>query len=196
MRAPLWETWLAGEGRQLLAALLIGVAFGWCLERAGLASARRLVGQFHGRNMAVLEVMLSAIVTAMLGVLLLGRAGLLDPSRLYVPETWIVPQLAGGLLFGAGLVVAGLCPGTACASAASGRGDGLAVMGGVLAGVTAGGATLPRLAGSFYGSTARGVLTLPEVLHLSPAATSAAVVALALATFSVVARMERVREGA
>jgi uncharacterized membrane protein YedE/YeeE len=38
------------------------------------------------------------------------------------------PQLAGGLLFGAGFVVAGLCPGTSCVAAATGRGDGVAVV--------------------------------------------------------------------
>jgi hypothetical protein len=52
----------------LLFASTIGVAFGWTLERAGLGSARKLVGQFYLNDLTVFKVMFSAIVTAMLGV--------------------------------------------------------------------------------------------------------------------------------
>ena len=82
----------------------IGIAFGWALERAGLGSARKLAGQFYLTDLTVFKVMFSAIVTAMLGVFWLGRLGLLDLARVYVPETFLLPQLVGGLLFGVGFV--------------------------------------------------------------------------------------------
>src|SRR4029453_10449260 len=135
------------------------------LERAGLGSARKLVGQFHLTDLTVFKVMFSAIVTAMLGVFWLARFGVLDLARIHVPETFLGPQLAGGLVFGAGFAIAGLCPGTSCVAAASGRGDGLAVMAGMFAGALLAGFVLTPL-GSFYGSGARGVFTLPEILPL------------------------------
>ena len=42
--------------------VLIGVAFGFVLERAGFGNARTLAGQWYGYNFAVLRVMFTAIV--------------------------------------------------------------------------------------------------------------------------------------
>src|SRR5204862_7763701 len=119
----------------LLVAVAIGFAFGVALERAGLGSARKLTGQFFLRDFTVFKVMFTAIVTAALGLFWLGRFGIIDWSRLYVPETFLLPQVTGGLIFGAGFALAGLCPGTSCVAAARGRGDGAAGGGGLFAGV-------------------------------------------------------------
>ena len=99
----------------LAVALGIGVAFGAVLERTGLGSARQLVKQFHGTDLTVFKVMFSALLTAMLGVFWLGVFGVVNWSALYVPPTFQAPQLVGGLIFGAGFALAGLCPGTSCA---------------------------------------------------------------------------------
>ncbi|WP_284351264.1 YeeE/YedE thiosulfate transporter family protein [Roseisolibacter agri] len=192
MTAPLTETGALGAAGALAAALLVGIAFGWCLERAGLGNARKLVAQFYLTDLAVFKVMFSAIVTAMLGAFWLSRLGVLDLSLVHVPETWLLPQLAGGAQFGVGMATAGLCPGTACVSAATGRGDGLAVVAGFLAGVLLAGAALPRIAG-FFTSTARGVDTLPARLGVSQGAVVLLIVALALAGFAVAGRIERAR---
>jgi uncharacterized membrane protein YedE/YeeE len=135
-------------------------------------------------------VLFSAIVTAMLGVFWLSRLGWLNLSRVYVPETWLAPQLAGGALFGVGLVLGGLCPGTACVAGASGRLDGVAVVAGLLAGIFVVGELHPAIAG-FMESTPRGAVTLPDVLGLPYGAVVAAVVAAALAAFAAAERIER-----
>ena len=188
MSAP-WVT-EASSGPALAVAFAIGVGFGVALERAGLGSARKLVGQFYGRDLTVFKVMFSAVVVAMLGAFWLGRTGVLDLAQVYVPGTWVGPQLVGGLVFGGGLVLAGLCPGTACVAAASGRGDGLAVMAGMFAGVLATGLGFARLAG-FHSSGERGPLTLPGWLHLPYGVVVLAVVVVALAGFVVAERLER-----
>jgi hypothetical protein len=175
-------------------ALVLGVGFGASLERAGLGSARRLSGQFYGADFTVLKVMLTAIVTAMLGVFWLSRLGVVDPARIYVPETFLLPQAVGGAVFGAGLAVAGLCPGTACVAAASGRRDGLAVAGGMLAGVLIFAEAFPLVA-NFYASTPRGAFTLPDALHVPEGAVVAGVVAMALGAFAVAERIETARGG-
>jgi hypothetical protein len=170
--------------------LLIGVAFGWTLERAGLGSARKLSAQFDLSDLTVFKVMFTAIVTAMLGTFFLGRLGVLDLSRVYVPETFLVPQLVGGIVFGAGFAIAGLCPGTSCVSAATGRGDGLAAVAGMFSGVLATGLGFAALL-PLYESTARGPLTLPEILHVPYGVVVALVVAVALLGFRGAEWLER-----
>ena len=172
-----------------LLALAIGVAFGWTLERAGLGSARKLVGQFYLNDLTVFKVMFSAIVTAMLGVFWLSRLGIIDFGQVYVPETFIVPQLAGGFVFGIGFVVAGLCPGTSCVAAATGRGDGVATVAGMFMGVLATGLFLPRFA-ALYASTPRGTFTLPEVLRLPYGTVVLLIVLIALGGFTLAERIE------
>jgi len=135
MSAPFFEFGAFGESASFGVALIIGIAFGWFLERSGMGSARKLAGQFYLRDLTVFKVMFTAIVTAMLGAFWLGWMGVLDLSRVYVPETFILPQLEGGLIFGAGFAMGGLCPGTSCVSAATGRIDGFAVVIGMFAGV-------------------------------------------------------------
>ena len=190
MSAPLLDSSALDPTVSLAVALAIGVAFGWTLERAGLGSARKLVGQFYLTDLTVFKVMFSAIVTAALGLFWLARAGLLDLERIYVPDTYVLPQLAGGLLFGAGFALAGLCPGTSCVSAATGRGDGLAVMLGMFGGVALAGVALPIFA-RFYDSTARGVWTLPQALGLSYGAVLLLLVVIAIAGFAAAERVER-----
>jgi uncharacterized membrane protein YedE/YeeE len=173
-----------------LLALLIGIAFGACLETAGLGRATKLAGQFTGADLTVLKVLFTAIVTALLGTFWLGRAGVLALGALYVPDTFIVPQLVGGLVFGAGFALAGLCPGTSCVAAASGKIDGLAVAAGMLVGVFGMGAAMPALA-PLYLASARGSFTLPAALGLPYGVVVAVVVALAVGVFAAVERWEQ-----
>jgi uncharacterized membrane protein YedE/YeeE len=182
VNAPFYEYGLFGDRTALLVALAIGIAFGWCLERAGMGSARKLAGQFYLTDLTVFKVMFSAIVTAMLGAFWLGRLGVVDLSRVYVPETYILPQLAGGLVFGAGFAVGGLCPGTSCVAAVTGRADGAMLVAGMFAGVLTTGLFFAKLQG-FYESTPRGAYTLPQLLHLPYGVVVMAVVAVALAGF-------------
>ena len=62
-----------------MVAFVIGIGFGFALERAGFGSARKLVSQFYLDDMAVFKVMFTAIVTAMLGVTYLSWIGLPRP---------------------------------------------------------------------------------------------------------------------
>ena len=176
--------------RAMLVALGIGVAFGWCLERSGLGSARKLMRQFQLTDLAVFKVMFSAIVTAMLGLFWLSWLGVLDPARVYLPETFVLPQIIGGAVFGAGMALAGLCPGTSCVAAATGRIDGLAVVGGFFLGVLASGALLPAVE-RFYLATPRGGYTLAALSGLPQGVVVAAMVLLALAGFVASERIER-----
>jgi hypothetical protein len=87
--------------------------------------------------MAVVKVMFTAIVTAMVGLFVLSAAGLMDLSELYLEPTNLAAQGLGGLVFGVGFMVGGYCPGTSMAALATGRKDGFAFALGMLAGVMA-----------------------------------------------------------
>ena len=174
----------------LAVAFALGLAFGGLLERAGLGSARTLVGQFYVTNLTVLKVLFSALVTAMLGVFWLDRVGGLDLGAVYVPETFAVPQAIGGLLFGGGLLLAGLCPGTSCVALATGRGDGLAVMTGLVLGILAFNAGFERWR-PLYESTALGTTTLPDVLQLPTGVVVALVATVAVLMFAATERLMR-----
>jgi rhodanese-related sulfurtransferase len=106
-----------------------------------------------------------------------------DLSRVYVPETYLLPQLAGGLVFGVGFVMGGLCPGTSCVAASTGRLDGLMVMGGMIGGILVFAELFP-LVEPFYGSTARGSLTFPQLLGVPHGAIVLLVVVMAVAGFA------------
>lgn len=189
MSVPFFELGAIGDPRTLSVALLIGIAFGWFLERGGLGNARKLAGQFYLNDLTVFKVMFSAIVTAALGVFWLSRFGWLDLSRIVMPPTYLAPQAAGGIVFGIGFLIGGLCPGTSCVAAASGRLDGIALICGMLVGVLAFGELLPLIAG-FYNSTPRGELSLDQVLNLSRGVTVFLLVAVALAGFAAAERIE------
>jgi uncharacterized membrane protein YedE/YeeE len=173
----------------VIVAGIVGVGFGFALERAGLGSAPKLAGQFTFTDFTVFKVMFTAIVVAMLGAFWASRLGLLDLARVYVPETFLAPQLVGGAVFGVGFALAGLCPGTSCVSAATGRGDGLAVVLGFLAGVAGTAALLPLLR-NFYLTTPRGTLLLPDVLGVPYGVVVLAVAIVAGIGFLVAERIE------
>jgi uncharacterized protein len=173
-----------------LTAIALGAGFGFLLERGGMATAPKLAGQFTGADFTVLRVMFTAIVTAMLGLFWLNRLGAVDLSAMYVPDTHLPAQIVGGIVFGAGFAIAGLCPGTSCVAAATGRLDGLAVMAGLTLGVLAfqGGFSVAH---PLYDAANRGPETLPAVLGLSDGVAICLVMLLALAAFAVARLFER-----
>ena len=67
MNLPLYPYEMISQMANLLLGLAIGVGFGFVLESSGLGNARKLVGQFLLKDMAVFKVMFTAIITAMLG---------------------------------------------------------------------------------------------------------------------------------
>jgi hypothetical protein len=167
----------------LAVAVPIGIGFGFVLERSGFGSSKKLVGQFYGTDMTVLKVMFTAIVTAMLGMVILSGAGLFDfTSAQFNYPTYLWPMVFGGVLLGVGFITSGWCPGTSIVGAASGKLDGLATIGGVIVGGVLYAEVEPKL-GSFPNSGKLGTFTLPQLLHLPAPVVAALVVAMAVGAF-------------
>lgn len=190
MNAPFFAFGMFGEDASLLVALLVGIGFGFFLERAGFGSARKLVAQFYLSDLAVFKVMFTAIVTAMLGLTLLSSLGVLDLNEIYLVPTYWPSQIVGGLLLGAGFVIGGYCPGTSIAAVATGRIDGLIYVLGLTAGTLGFSVLFPLLEG-FYAAGSAGELTLPLLLNLPRAVVVSAVVVMAIAGFSAAPGIER-----
>ena len=109
----------------LVVSLLVGFGFGFALERAGFGSSRKLSGIFYLRDMTVLRVMFTAMITAMIGLHLALAMGLITSDQIYFLPTVYGAQIVGGLLFGVGFALGCWCPGTAAVGLASGRLDAL-----------------------------------------------------------------------
>jgi rhodanese-related sulfurtransferase len=182
MTFPLYTHGLFGAYAGLLVGTLVGIAFGFVLERAGFGRARNLAAQFYLTDVRVLKVMFSAIVTALVGMTFLAGIGVLDLSQITVPETYLWPQLVGGLLLGAGFIVSGYCPGTGLVAIASGNLDGIAAIGGVMLGSLAFGVGYGPLE-AFYKSGAMGAVRIDGLLGVPAAVVAAAVVAMAVGAF-------------
>ncbi|MBI5060407.1 YeeE/YedE family protein [candidate division KSB1 bacterium] len=190
MSAPLFKYGLFGDNMGLVVAFGIGIGFGFFLERAGFGSGRKLAAQFYGYDLTVFKVMFTAIITAMLGLYYLSVLGLVDLSLVYVSPTYLLPQIAGGLLLGFGFVIGGYCPGTSCVAAATGRIDGFVYLCGIVVGIFVFGESF-SLIEAFYNSSSMGSITLPAVTGLSYGLVVFLVVLMALGGFWFAGRAEK-----
>ncbi|MBK8999775.1 MAG: YeeE/YedE family protein [Myxococcales bacterium] len=181
--APVGKLAEWGPNALVATSALLGVGFGFVLERAGFGNAKTLAGQWYGYNFAVLRVMFTAIVTAMVGLFGLYYLGVVDLSQVYVNETFLWPQLVGGLIFGMGFVIGQYCPGTAVVACATGKIDAMIYMLGFVLGLMAFFVAYPKLE-AFYLSSEKGRVLLPETLHVSAGVVVLGVVVMALGAFA------------
>jgi uncharacterized protein len=148
-----------------VAPLLIGIAFGWLLDRAELTRFQRIVGIYRLRDFTVLQFLGTAIVAGAFAVLALRSLGFV--ATVVITPTHLAADAIGGGLFGIGMAVAGFCPGTIVAGAGGGRLDYLVPGGlGLIAGALAYGATF-RWVGALGRIGALGIPTLPSLLGVS-----------------------------
>jgi hypothetical protein len=183
MNAPFFKYGLFGDDVSLVIAFLIGIGFGFFLERAGFGSSKKLAAQFYFTDLTVFKVMFTAIITAMVGVYYLSVIGFVDLSLVYLTPTFLLPQIVGGLILGVGFVVGGYCPGTSCVAASTGRIDGMVYLLGIIFGIFVFGEMFP-LVSSFYVSTPMGQITLPQISGLPYGLLVFLVVLMALGGFA------------
>src|SRR6266536_1205940 len=92
-----------------LSAAVTGGAFGYVIQRGGFCLMRALSNLYLMGDATIMRVYTLALLVAMVGVQALSAAGLVDiPVR---PFHWM-SNVTGGLIFGAGMVLAGGCSGS------------------------------------------------------------------------------------
>jgi len=168
MEAPLVLSTNMGHGAQMVIALLVGLGFGFVLERAGFGRADNITALFYGRDFRVMRVMFTAVVTGMVGVYGLDLVGVMPIGNIGLLPTYLGPAALGGALVGAGMVVGGYCPGTSLVATVSGKLDGLFYVAGLFLGTLAVTVSYDWLAG-FVDSGAMGRVLLHEYLGVPSA---------------------------
>ncbi|QQS38059.1 MAG: YeeE/YedE family protein [Ignavibacteriales bacterium] len=191
MNAPLFKFDSFGNEFSLIVAVIIGIGFGFFLERAGFGSAKKLAAQFYFRDLAVFKVMFTAIVTAMIGIFYLSWIGFVDLSLVYLTPTNLLPQVVGGLLLGIGFVIGGYCPGTSVVASSTGKIDGVIYLVGVIFGIFVFGEFFPLIE-NFYNSSDMGKVTLPQYFNLPYGLVVFAVVLMALGGFIGAEKVEKI----
>lgn len=144
--------------------LLAGFVFGFLLQKGGVTKYEVIVNQFRLKDFTVLKTMLTAIVVGGLGVWLLHDQGL---AKLSVKPAILVANILGGLIFGVGMVLLGLCPGTAVAALGERNRRALAGILGMIVGAFIQAETYGLLAGLVQ-SVDLGSLTWPTLMAVPP----------------------------
>ncbi len=191
MTAPFYKFGYFNDEVSLIIAFVIGLFFGFVLERGGFGSGRMLAAQFYFTDMRVFKVMFTAIVTAMIGLFYLAWMGFLDLSLVYYGDTYLLPQIVGGLILGIGFVIGGYCPGTSGVAIATGKLDAIFYALGGFFGIFVFGEMFPLLKDFFY-STHMGKVNLPQFFHVSYGFVLLVVILVAIAGFTLVEWGEKV----
>jgi len=191
MMAPFFKFGFFNDEVSLIIAVVIGIGFGFFLERAGFGSAKKLAAQFYFKDMAVFKVMFTAIITAMLGLFYFSWLGWIDLSQVYIGNTYLVPMMLGGFILGVGFVIGGYCPGTSAVACATGKIDGYFFAFGVMFGIFVFGEVFPWIS-DFFNSTPMGRITLPDLLNVSFGSVVFLVVLIALGGFIGAEKVEKI----
>ncbi len=167
----------------LLAALVIGFAFGWVLERAGFSTSRKLAGVFYGYDFVVIKVFFTAAAVAALGLFLLNQMGLLYFDEVWMPTTFLLPTIVGGVIMGLGFIMGGFCPGTSVPAAAIGKIDAMVFIGGMVLGMYFYSFTYEWLWEDLRNSTNLGKVKMGDLLGIGEGLAVFGFIVIALVTF-------------
>ena len=118
----------------VLIGLASGVVFGFALEKSRVFEPGVIVGQMQLRNFLMLKIFLAAVITGLIVLAVLNGA---FGVKLYVKPLLFRADLVGGLILGAGIALAGACPGTSMAQLGAGYHDAWFVVLGGIAGAMA-----------------------------------------------------------
>lgn len=139
----------------ILLGLAMGVVFGFALEKSRVFEPGIIVGQMQMRNFTMLKIFLSAVTTGLLVLVALDAFGV----KMHPKATIFAADIVGGLILGAGISLAGACPGTVLAQVGVGYRDAWMTLAGGLAGALTFGYLEPSLSPILSANNA-GALTL------------------------------------
>jgi uncharacterized membrane protein YedE/YeeE len=169
----------------IVTGLLMGVVFGFALEKSRVFEPGMIVGQMQLHNFIMLKVFLTAVATGAVVLAVLNGMGYV---KLGPKAAIYTADIVGGLLLGAGISLAGACPGTTLAQIGVGYRDAIFTLLGGIAGAVAFTYAQPWLAGSLIGTGKKLIFTdLVGIPYWQGA------IALAVAIVIMLALMEWVR---
>jgi uncharacterized membrane protein YedE/YeeE len=131
--------------------LVLGTLFGFVLSRSGAADYNYIQAMFLFESIQLYGILATAVMLTAAGMWLIHRGGRTAAGAPIAIELKPLHRgnVFGGLLFGVGWSIAGMCPGPILVNIGEGKIYALAALAGALAGAAAFGALYERLQGVF-----------------------------------------------
>jgi hypothetical protein len=153
------------KSKTLFAGFLFGIVFGFLLQKGGVTKYDVIVGQLLLTDFTVLKIMLTAVITGMIGIHAMKEFGLV---KLQPKPGSIGMNVIGGLIFGVGFAVLGYCPGTIAGAVGNGYLDGLfGGVTGIIIGAGLFASVYPKLDKGLLSKGAYGDITVPRLLRVN-----------------------------
>ncbi|MBN1548803.1 MAG: YeeE/YedE family protein [Syntrophaceae bacterium] len=149
---------------QLVFGFITGLGFGFFLHKGGVTKYDVIVGQLLLKDFTVVKVMISAVITGMLGIYIMKALGWV---KLHPKPGSAGVSILGGLVFGVGFATLGYCPGTMAGALGNGYLDALAGIGGMLIGAGLFAAFFPKLRRSILSKEDFGDITIPRLFKVN-----------------------------
>jgi uncharacterized protein len=151
----------------ILTGLVSGLVFGFLLQKGRVLRYEKQLGALRLMDMTIIKFMMTAILVGMVGIYLIEDFS--SESVLSLKSTVIGSNLIGGLLFGVGWGLFGLCPGTAIGALGEGRWHALFGIVGMLVGASLYAALYPLMLETVmqWGVFEDPKMTLPGVLGVN-----------------------------
>ncbi len=145
--------------------LVIGIIFGFLLQKGGVTNYDVILGQLLLTDLTVLKVMLTAVLVGMVGVYAMKGLGWVELS--VKSGSWGMNGI-GGVIFGIGFALLGYCPGTIAGAIGNGYLD--AAVGGLI-GIWVGSglfaALYPKLRKNILQAGDFGDMTFPKLFKVN-----------------------------
>lgn len=191
MIAPIFKQIAVSIEFQYFLAILIGIAFGYILERAGFGNAKKIAAEFYFEDFTMIKVFFTTLMVGSAGLLFFNWFGWLDLDKIFIPKTYIWGQFVGGAILGAGFGVGGYCPGTSIVSASSGKLDGLAFVVGAFVGTMSFGDIFYNWLVGIYKGGPMGRITLPELFGMNAGVVVLLVILMGFGVFWIAEKVEK-----
>lgn len=95
---------------ELITGLITGIVFGFLLQKAKVTNPKVIKRQLILKDFTVMKVILTAIATG--SIALYAIKAITGNTELIISTTTLKAALIGGGVFGTGMAMLGLCPGT------------------------------------------------------------------------------------
>jgi len=148
----------------LILGFLIGITFGFLLQKGNVTDYNVIINQLLLKDFTVFKIILSAILTGMIGIYIMKKLGYID---LKPKPSYIKKIIIGGLIFGVGFAILGYCPGTAAGAFGSGSIDAFFGMIGLILGAGIFASIYPKVKNK-YMKKGLGKVTISDITNTHP----------------------------
>ncbi|WOF16180.1 YeeE/YedE family protein [Methanoplanus sp. FWC-SCC4] len=151
---------------QLAIGLLMGIVFGFLIQKAGVTNYDVIIRQLLLQDFTVVKLIATAVLVGMPGVYILKHYGY---AKLHIARGSLGTAVVGGLIFGVGFAVLGLCPGTVAGAVGQGYMD--ALFGGfigIMLGTGLFAMLYPKISGGVLKCKMIQYDTIPDMLGIKP----------------------------